>query len=339
MLLRTGLKNWRSALRAPLRVTLMRRAGRKNPSGEREQVPEERQGSAVCLGNFDGVHIGHRLLLEQTALAARQRGLRAVAYTFSEHPSVLLEGERRPLLSLPEERNALIGQLGVQVIEEDFRAVQELSAQEFFERILLGQLRAEILLCGEGHRFGVGAAGDTALLQRLCSAAGVTLLVLPPVKLGGETVSSSRIREAVARGEVEHAARMLGRPFSVTGEVVQGKRLGRTIGVPTINQALPEGRVTPRFGVYAARVELDGVRYVGAANVGLRPTVSGEGVNLETHLVGYKGDLYGRIVTVELLRHLRDERRFPSVEELKRQMEQDVEQACAVVEQAVGQVY
>lgn len=285
--------------------------------------------SAVCLGNFDGVHTGHRLLLEQTVHVAKQQGLSPLAYTFFVHPLALL-GHGAPLLTLPDERRLLLEAAGVTAVEDDFAAVRDLSPQDFFEQVLLARLHAGAVLCGAGHRFGKNAAGDAAVLRALCDRAGVSCTVLPSLKAEGMVVSSSWIRQCIMAGDMERAARLLGRPFCVTGEVLHGKQLGRKLGAPTVNQALPAGRVSPRYGVYAAFVRVDGVRYAGAANVGLRPTVSGESVNVETHIVDFEGDLYGRVVTVELLRHLRDECRFSSVEELRAQVLRDVERAKEV---------
>lgn len=279
--------------------------------------------TAVCLGNFDGVHIGHRRLLEQTVRTAQEKGLKPVAYTFSSHPLSLL-GQGTLLLTLPDERRSLLMQAGVTPVEDDFAAVRDLSPQEFFEQVLLGRLHAGAVLCGAGHRFGKGASGDAKTLCALCAQAGISCVVLPSLTVEGRAVSSSWIRQCVTRGDMEKVALLLGRPFSVTGPVLHGKELGRKLGTPTVNQALPQGRVTPRHGVYAAFVLVDGARYAGAANVGLRPTVEGESLNVETHILDYQGDLYGRVITVELLRHLRDERRFADVGALQRQMFGDI---------------
>ena len=190
---------------------------------------------------------------------------------------------------------------------------------------------------GRGTALEMGASGDAKTLCALCAQAGISCVVLPSLTVEGRAVSSSWIRQCVTRGDMEKAALLLGRPFSVTGPVLHGKELGRKLGTPTVNQALPQGRVTPRHGVYAAFVLVDGARYAGAANVGLRPTVEGESLNVETHILDYQGDLYGRVITVELLHHLRDERRFSDVEALRQQMLGDIAQAkrvCAQMTQA-----
>ena len=292
--------------------------------------------TAVCLGNFDGVHIGHRRLLEQTVRTAQEKGLKPVAYTFSSHPLSML-GRATPLLTLPDERRGLLVQAGVTPVEDDFARVRDLSPQEFFEQVLLGRLHAGAVLCGAGHHFGKGASGDAKTLCALCVQAGILCAVLPSLTVEGRAVSSSWIRECITGGDMEKAALLLGRPFSVTGPVLHGKELGRKLGMPTVNQAMPQGRVTPHHGVYAAFVLVDGIRYAGAANVGLRPTVEGKTVNVETHIMDFHGDLYGRVITVELLHHLRDERRFSDVEALRQQMLGDIAQAkrvCAQMTQA-----
>ena len=192
---------------------------------------------------------------------------------------------------------------------------------------------ARRLCCGEDFRFGRGARGDTALLQTLCDRRGVELTVVPPVKEGGEKVSSTRIRAAVEAGDISLANRLLGRPFGFSLEVIHGNHIGTGLGTPTINQAIPEGFVLPRFGVYASWCRVGGEYFYGVTNVGVKPTVGSDRVLAETWMPEFQGDLYGKRVRVFLLEFLRPEKKFGSLEELKAAIQTNGEQAKEVAAQ------
>ena len=279
--------------------------------------------SAVCLGNFDGVHRGHRFLLSQTVRTAGELGLAPLCYTFEQHPSSVLR-TATPLLTLPEERNTLLRECGVQPVVDDFSKICHMEPEEFFEEVLLHRLGAKAILCGDNHRFGRKAAGDTALLRRLCERSGLQLSVISPLCDNGRPISSSWLRECMERGDMETAARLLGRYPSIEGEVIVGRRLGRGMGFPTINQRLSPQRVKPRRGVYAAILSILGRQYMGALNIGIRPTIPGE-ESAETHILDFDGDLYGQTIKLQLVHHLRDEVRFDSVEALRAQVLADIE--------------
>jgi riboflavin kinase/FMN adenylyltransferase len=276
----------------------------------------------VAVGTFDGVHLGHREVI---------RGADTVL-TFEPHPAAVVAPAGAPRLLTTLERKAeLIAELGVDelvVIPFD-RAFASRSAEAFVDDVLSGALRATHVSVGENFRFGHKAKGDPAMLE---ADTRFETRVVPLLEVDGEVVSSSHIRGLVLGGAVEYADRLLGAPFTITGEVVHGDERGRTLGYPTANLVPREGYVTPGHGVYACRAVLEsGEAYSAATNVGVRPMfVTGRGELIEAYLLGFDGDLYGTCLRVEFLKRLRGERRFASVDALVEQMGRDVEDARAV---------
>ncbi|MBR2847911.1 MAG: bifunctional riboflavin kinase/FAD synthetase [Clostridia bacterium] len=279
---------------------------------------------AVALGNFDGVHRGHqRLLSAVREIAARIPGCVCAVWSFT---TLAKDASSIPSLTTTEEKLRHIAASGVQyAILENFEDMRSLSPETFAISYLYEKLHCAAAVCGFNYRFGKGGAGDADLLSSLLSPCGCSVTVVPPVVFDGRVVSSTRIRAAVAEGDMEQAAALLGRPFSICLPVVHGRKLGRTIGLPTVNQTFPEGHIIPLRGIYACACTIDGCRYPSVSNVGVRPTVSdGDKVNCETHIIGYNGDLYGESIRVEFYRRLRDEMKFSSVDELKEAIEKDI---------------
>lgn len=289
--------------------------------------------TVIALGFFDGVHLGHGALLRRTAERAAALGAVAAAFTFDRPPKAVVTGANVQLINSVEDRIDLMGELyGVrQVIVAPFdRQMMTCPWQEFIRR-LAAEHGACHLVAGHDYRFGHKNEGTPELLRRRCEELGLGCDVIPRVEIEGVTVSSTYIRRLLEQGEVERAALFLGHPHRLSQTVGHGRRLGRTIGAPTVNLAPPEGVLLPRRGVYVSRARLaDGSVYPGVTNVGVRPTVSdGGAVSVETHMMGFAGELYGQRVTLEFLRRLRPERRFDSVEELRRQIRADTEAAQA----------
>lgn len=279
---------------------------------------------AVALGNFDGVHRGHRQLLSAVQEVADRLGCASAVWTFTS----LAKEAAIPALMTPEEKLRVIAGTGVQyAVLEDFDAVRHLTPAAFAEEYLAEGLRCAAAVCGFNFRFGKGGAGDAAALVQSLGCRGIPVRVIDPVADDGGVVSSTRIRAAVTEGDMEEAARLLGRPFTVRLPVVHGHQLGRTIGVPTVNQEFPAGHIRPARGIYACACTVDGRVYAAVANVGARPTVSdSDRVNCETHILDYVGDLYGRYVTVSFLYRLRDERRFADLAALQEGIRGDIEE-------------
>lgn len=287
--------------------------------------------TCVALGRFDGIHLGHRAVIDTALQTARAKNLTCCVFTFST-PAIPLSGKANtPQLQSPAARELLLATMGVDCMAcPDFDEFRHLSPHEFVRDVLHGLLRAKHLFCGENYHFGSHAAGTAADLAQLGGLYGMETATLPMVDLDGGRISSSRIRECVAGGEMAAAARMLGRPFSIDFQVATGRRLGRTLGSPTINQPLPDWFITPRFGVYATLATVGGVRHTAVTNVGLKPTVGSDGILAETYIHNFAGDLYGQAVLVEFLQFIRPEHKFDSVDLLKQQIHKDSQDAATI---------
>lgn len=289
---------------------------------EREDTP-----CSLALGAFDGLHRGHMAVIHAACAPGKEgQEWEPAVFTFHSSPS----GNCAVLTGRDKER--ILEHAGVRRLYSlDFQEVRDWEAEIFVRELLFHTCNARRLCCGEDFRFGKGARGDVAMLGRLCEEAGVELYVVPPVTDGGEKVSSTRIRKAVEEGNIPLANRLLGRPFGFSLEVIHGNHIGGTVlGTPTINQAIPEGFVLPRFGVYASWCRVGGRYFYGVTNVGVKPTVGSDKVLAETWMPDFTGDLYGKRVRVFLLEFLRPEKKFDSMEELKAAIGENGRQAKAV---------
>ncbi|MFQ3586394.1 MAG: bifunctional riboflavin kinase/FAD synthetase [Fimbriimonadaceae bacterium] len=285
-------------------------------------------GAVVCIGTFDGVHLGHRAVISQAVDLAEERRLPAVLVTFDRHPLAIIRPEAVPQAVANLDQNVRqFEELGIAVtvvlpFDEELR---ETAAEHFFARVLRQALRAEHVVVGHDFAFGKGREGTASWLsERLPTT------VVDALERNGRRVSSSEIRRAVANGDVAEAALLLGRPFELSGIVVRGQRLGRELGYPTANLARSGNTVVPANGIYAGEATTRFGRYRAAISVGVRPTVSEQGARtIEAHLIDYPGTgLYGQHVRLTFERRLRDEQRFDSVEALKEQMAADVASAA-----------
>ncbi len=276
----------------------------------------------VVLGNFDGVHLGHRALIDR----ARALGGTVTAYTFLSLP-----GAGACLTDPDEKRTLLVGAGADSVFLEEFERVRDFSPERFVREVLAGELHASDLVCGFNFRFGKGGAGDAALLTSLAAAQGMRTFTVPAVLSEGEPVSSTRVRALLRAGKPEEAEKLLGRPYSFTLPVLHGKALGRTLGFPTANQTFPEGRLVPKTGVYASFAEVGGELLPALTNIGVRPTFENGAVpNAETHILGgWRGDLYGKKLRVGLLSYLREEKRFETADALTAEIGKNREEALS----------
>ena len=282
----------------------------------------------IALGFFDGVHLGHAALLRRTAEEAAARGVTPAVFTFDRVPKEVLTGIPCPLINSPEDRANLVRRLyGIRdVIMVPFdHEMMTTPWDKFVTEILVGRYHAVHLVAGHDHHFGHKNQGSPELLIQKCAELGLGCDIIPKVEIGGITVSSTYIRRLVELGQVERAALFLGHPHVLSQEVRHGHRIGRTIGVPTVNLTAPPHVLVPSHGVYAARVFLpDGTSHPAVTNVGTRPTVNnGTNVTVESWLLDFEGDLYGQTVRVEFHHRLRDEIRFDSLDALKAQITAD----------------
>jgi riboflavin kinase/FMN adenylyltransferase len=297
------------------------------------------RGVVVALGNFDGVHLGHQAVLRRAVEEGRRREARVVAATFEPHPrAVLAPGEQPKLLTTPELRREVLLRYGadeVRAIRFD-RELSRKSPEEFVRDVLVGEMGAEAVVVGENFRFGHRAAGDVGDLERcMRSLGGDAYAVAVRSEDGKGGISSTRIRELVAAGEVGEAARLLGRPYVLRGEVVAGDRRGRSIGFPTANVHPDPAVVIPARGVYAGFVRVGKDVYAAATNVGVAPTFEGREDRVEAYLLDFEGDLYGRVVDVSFVRRIRPEEKFSGVEELRAQIARDVEEARRITNDTI----
>lgn len=288
----------------------------------------------IALGYFDGVHLGHAALLRRTAEAAAQLGLTPAALTFDTHPLQQILSSPVPLLNALPDRADLMRRLyGVEdVIFAHFDdALMRMEWNVFLEDMVVGRWGAAHVVAGPDFHFGHRGQGNPALLRARCAELGVGCDILPTVELEGITVSSTYIRKLVAQGEMERAARYLGHPHCLSGVVTRGRRLGSELGAPTVNLTIPPEVLNPARGVYVSHLVVDGQRYPAVTNIGVRPTVSVTGqVTVETSILNFSGDLYGRTVWVEYLQYLRPEERFVTLDELRRQIGMDLREAKRV---------
>jgi riboflavin kinase/FMN adenylyltransferase len=288
-----------------------------------ECYPHDAGHVVATIGNYDGVHLGHRAILDRVVQTARARGLRSLLVSFSPHPLAVIAPERRPrLLQTRGQKLESLQQLGLSdlLILEFTPELAALTAQEFFDRILDVAFTAVVV--GDNFRFGHRRHGDLELLRRIGHARGFEVHGVPPLRADGAVISSSAIREALDAGDVERAARWLGRPYAVAGEVVHGDGRGRELGCPTANLEL-ENEVVPARGVYVTETLALAGRFPSVTNVGVRPTFGGEALTVETHLLGFDDDLYHERVGLRFLARLRDERRFPGSAALADQIARD----------------
>lgn len=271
--------------------------------------------TAVALGYFDGVHLGHRAVLRAAVEAAHKQNLTPAAFTFTlPHGGA---GKGRVILA-PQDKLHRIRSEGVrQILCPPFEQFSSLSPLQFVQEILVGRLNAKEVFCGGNFTFGAHKAGDVPMLKALCSTAGVGTHIVPTCKYGGKPVSSTRIRSALEQGDIPLAQALLGHPYEVAFSVARGRGLGHTLGFPTINQTYPEGMLVPRLGVYITRVWLDGMWRPSATGLGTRPTVDNSGaVTCETFIPEYNGDIYGRQVPVQFVRYLWPTQKYDSLEAL-----------------------
>ena len=290
----------------------------------------------VAMGNFDGVHLGHRRIIQLALDKTRAREGNCLVYTFRPHPQHVLRPELvLPLISTYDEKLALLDTLGVDaVIEQPFTLeFSKTEPRDFFSRFLMGQLKAECIVVGYDFAFGKGRNGQLDLLKDLCEKAGVELVIVPPEKLSGEVVSSSRIRGYLSEGAVERAQNFLGRPFSYESQVIRADGRGSKIGFPTANfilSDLEEKILLPR-GVYATWSRVSGKKFPSVTNIGVRPTFKTSGdpslVWIETHLIDTHFDLYDQTLEVSFIKRIRDEKKFDHIDQLVDQIRADIQQA------------
>ena len=304
-----------------------------------ENVTDSCKGGVVTLGFFDGFHKGHQALAARAKSLAAQSGSHVVIYTFDRHPLEIVEPSRAPLLlTTLEEKIGIAEKSGVEFfLAGEFD--QNLSRMEpgvFLKEIVADRLNARRLVVGYNYRYGRGHAGNVETLRRDAGSLGIPVEVVDAVIVGGEAVSSSRIRRVVAEGSVAEAASLLGRPYALTGTVVKGDGRGKTLGVPTANIKVDPRKLVPKIGIYAGIAAVEKSRAGALISIGNRPTFGGGERVIEIHLLDFNGDLYGKNLTVELTAWIRDEEKFSSAEALMEKMREDIAKGREVLERGTA---
>lgn len=295
-----------------------------------QHVPAWREGTAIAIGNFDGVHVGHRALIRRARELADARGARALALTFDPHPSALFAKQPPPMISSLDRRIELLGEAGadIVVVEPFTRELASLTPDAFVDDIVLGALGARAIVVGYDFSYGQGRAGTTEALRAHGARAGVEVSIVPAVELDGEVASSTKIRGHLREGNLAAAERLLGRRWDIDGVVVHGAKRGRAIGIPTAN-IQTDSELLVRPGIYAVTLTAeDGIARPAVASLGTNPTfVDNGGLVLEVYVLDFDGDLYDQRVRTTFVARLRDEAKFDSVDALVAQIHQDIADA------------
>lgn len=299
------------------------------------EILPEKSGTAIALGYFDGLHRGHRNVISLAA-AERENGLTPVCFTFSKSPKSVLYGTQSNALMTNEDKIKTLERLGIErTYQADFEKIMNMPAKDFAQKILIDTLKAEKLFCGFNYRYGKNGEGSAETLKSFCESKGITLTVVPATESEGEVVSSTLIRKLIIDGNVKRANELMCSRFGFSSVIEHGKRLGRELGTPTINQPLCSELVVPKFGVYASIVTLEnGERFCGVTNIGIKPTVGGNTPLCETWMPQYKGgEIYGQSADVRLLEFIRPEMKFSGIDELKNAIIDNSKTALKIYEQ------
>ena len=293
------------------------------------------ESSIVILGNFDGIHIGHQKLFEAAKEIGKANKLSTVLFSFYPHPTWDLGGSPKSLLMSREEKKSRIEQIGIDIYLEYPFSVEfgQKSAEDFVSQILVEQLNCKAVIIGNNYFFGNNKQGDVNYMKKLGSQYGFEVIVIEEVKQGGVTVSSTLIRDLLLKGDIDLANQLIGQPYTIKGTIVHGKQLGRTLGFPTVNVMPEANKVLPPNGVYITKSYLLGKVYNSLTNIGNKPTVSGKENIVETFIFDFCEDVYGQTITVELIKYLREETKFESLEALTDQMNKD---KCLALEYTQG---
>lgn len=291
-----------------------------------ENYTETRFNTAIALGNFDGVHIGHQKLVLEMIAMANENKLRKSILLFENHTKSFLDGVGPRLLTSPEQKKDLIMDLGVDTVYSmQFNEnIMKLSPERFVSDILVNKLRVKVIVVGTDYRFGHKASGDSKLLQEIGKGYGIEVKIFEPIYYNNEIVSSTRIRNSLINSDLEDAKVMLARDYSIYGKVVPGKKIGNKLGFPTANIQPNVNYVLPKNGVYSTLTLVDNIKYLSATSVGFNPTFKEKSIKIESHIIDFEADIYEKIVELKFIEYLRPEIKFDTIELLKKQINTDI---------------
>lgn len=281
--------------------------------------------SVITIGNFDGLHRGHQVLIKKTTEYAKENNISSIVFTFKNHPVNYFKPNSVKNIITNYEKIELLKSMNVDyIINIPFdEYMTKISGHDFVKEVLLDTLGAKKIIVGHDFTFARNKEGNINLLKELSKIYGFELEIVNSIKLDNIRVSSTNIRELISNGDVEKAYKYLGRYYKLSGEVIHARKIGRTIGFPTANISIDKNMIVPKVGIYATKVYIDGEIYYGATNVGYNPTVNGKNLSIETNILEFNDDIYGKIITIEFLERIRDEKKFNGIEELKNQLQKD----------------
>ena len=296
-----------------------------------ENFKEDRFETAIALGNFDGVHIGHQKLIKEMAEISRKFGLKSSVLLFNNHTKTILDGKGPKLITSLKQKYDLIENLGVDIVYTmSFNEnIMKLSPEEFVKGILIEKLNCKAVSVGTDYTFGYKKSGNANLLEKLGNKFHYFVNIVSPMYVNNEIVSSTKIRELIVKGDIDEAKALLGRDYSVRGKVVHGKKRGEKLGFPTANIELLDDYIIPRNGVYATRTIVDNKEYLSATSIGYNPTFEGNELKIESHIINFNFNIYDKVVELKFIRYLRDEYKFETIDLLKKQMHKDIMQVKA----------
>lgn len=286
---------------------------------------ENRFNTAIALGNFDGIHVAHKKLIEDMVEDAKKIGLKPGILLFHSHTRAILEGKSPSLLTSKEQKVKILKSLGVEIVYtiEFDENLMKLSPEEFVKKILIEKLNAKSVCVGFDYRFGFKASGNVDVLKSLGEEYGFKVIVIDPI-YKDNIVSSTGIRKLIKEGKIEDANEMLGRHYSIIGKVVDGNKMGNKLGFPTANLKVEDNYIIPKIGIYETNIIIDGDFYIGATSIGTNPTFGSNMIKIENHILDFQEDIYGKIIEVRFIRYLRGEIKFDNIEDLKEQINKDV---------------
>ncbi|WP_353095263.1 bifunctional riboflavin kinase/FAD synthetase [Tissierella praeacuta] len=288
---------------------------------------ETRFNTAIALGNFDGIHIGHQQLIKTMVSKSKELGIKSSLLLFKSHTKTIIDNNKPKTITNNQQKFKIAEDLGVDIIymlnfnEE----IMKLSGEEFIRDIIIKKMNGKLLVVGFDYRFGYKASGNSKYLIELGRKYNIDVIVLDPIYKDEDIISSSNIRNLIANGNVSGSLKMLGRPYSITGKVIPGKNRGNKLGFPTANIEPIDNYVIPKNGVYMTNTIVDGKRYTSATNIGYNPTFNEDILKIETYLLDFNGDIYGKILEIEFLDFLRNDIKFENKEALIEQMKTDIE--------------
>lgn len=293
--------------------------------------------TVVALGNFDGIHKGHQALIERAVSIAKAKQLKSAVFTFTNHPRNVLSGKQVVKnIIYEDEKIEILERMGIDYLFSlDFELLKEQSPEDFVDQILIGTFHIDTAVCGFNFTYGHRAEGTPHLLVEDAEKKGFQVSVVDPVMIHGQVVSSTLIREKILSGELETASEMLGRTYSIRGTIVRGNQIGRTIGFPTCNITVDSTMVAPPNGVYVTRARIDDRIFDSITNIGRKPTVGEYETNIETNILEFHEDVYGKMIRVEFICKIRDEKKFSGLEELKKQIGMDRQYAIRFHQESI----